>query len=212
MASGSGLRERQREETRRLIQRAALELSAELGYRKVTVEAISARAGISPRTFFNHVPTKEAAIVLDPPVKLRDEYAARFAAGGVATPQELLVELTRALVDQLETDPPDRTQSERILTIAIENPEVFATMVGQLEAVRRDLSLEVARRLPEDADPQVADLIASLAMAAVRSGLEAWARDESPHRDGTPVAFVRRAADIIVLLTGRSAEEGSPAA
>jgi AcrR family transcriptional regulator len=48
---------------RTAIHRAALELVAERGLAGVTVEEISERAGVSPRTFFNYWTTKENAVL-----------------------------------------------------------------------------------------------------------------------------------------------------
>jgi AcrR family transcriptional regulator len=53
------LRERQRLALRAEIQRAALRLFARDGYDNVTTEAIAEEVGISPSTFFRHVPSKE---------------------------------------------------------------------------------------------------------------------------------------------------------
>ena len=69
--SAEGLRYRKKLKARLSVERAALELVIERGYDGVTVEdicaraeiAISARAGISPRTFFNYFPSKAAAIM-----------------------------------------------------------------------------------------------------------------------------------------------------
>lgn len=62
MNSG-GLRERKKRAARVETHRAALELVAGRGLGGVTVEMIAERAGISPRTFFNHWATKEAALL-----------------------------------------------------------------------------------------------------------------------------------------------------
>lgn len=53
------LRERQRNALRAEIQQAALRMFAAEGYDNVTTEAIAEEVGISPSTFFRHVPSKE---------------------------------------------------------------------------------------------------------------------------------------------------------
>ncbi|MGB7142160.1 TetR/AcrR family transcriptional regulator, partial [Mycobacterium sp.] len=57
------LRDRQRAQIRAEIRRAAFRLFVERGYDSVTTEEIAAAAGVSPRTFFRHVPTKEELLL-----------------------------------------------------------------------------------------------------------------------------------------------------
>jgi AcrR family transcriptional regulator len=57
------LRDRQRAQIRADIRRAAFRLFIERGYDAVTTEEIAAAAGVSPRTFFRHVPTKEELLL-----------------------------------------------------------------------------------------------------------------------------------------------------
>jgi AcrR family transcriptional regulator len=57
--TGQSLRDRQRAQIRADIRRAAFRLFVERGYDAVTTEEIATAAGVSPRTFFRHVPTKE---------------------------------------------------------------------------------------------------------------------------------------------------------
>lgn len=61
-ADAEGLRERKKRETRRQLHRSAIELVVERGLGGVTAEDIARAAGVSPRTFFNYFPTKEAAL------------------------------------------------------------------------------------------------------------------------------------------------------
>ncbi|WP_310777025.1 TetR/AcrR family transcriptional regulator [Mycobacterium sp. Z3061] len=57
------LRDRQRAQIRADIRRAAFRLFVERGYDTVTTEEIATAAGVSPRTFFRHVPTKEELLL-----------------------------------------------------------------------------------------------------------------------------------------------------
>ncbi|MGH3726340.1 MAG: TetR/AcrR family transcriptional regulator [Mycobacterium sp.] len=60
---GHSLRDRQRAQIRADIRRAAFRLFVERGYAAVTTDEIAAAAGVSARTFFRHVPTKEELLL-----------------------------------------------------------------------------------------------------------------------------------------------------
>ena len=57
------LRERHRAETWGAIRNAAADLAMEAGLSGATIDAITARAGVSRRTFFNYFQTKEDAVL-----------------------------------------------------------------------------------------------------------------------------------------------------
>ncbi len=73
------LRERQRNALRADIQHAALQLFAAQGFDNVTTEAIAEQVGISPSTFFRHVPNKEY-LLLGATQRGRAQIVANFRA------------------------------------------------------------------------------------------------------------------------------------
>ncbi|WP_416394768.1 MULTISPECIES: TetR/AcrR family transcriptional regulator [unclassified Curtobacterium] len=100
-----GLRERKRRATRLAIQQAALRIAIEDGLPAVTVDEISRRADVSPRTFFNYFPNKEGALLGDDPTLPDDATLADFVSGGptgdlLADLGALLVHSTRELIEE----------------------------------------------------------------------------------------------------------------
>lgn len=73
------LRERQRNALRAEIQQTALRMFAAQGYDNVTTEAIAEAVGISPSTFFRHVPSKEH-LLLGATQRGRAQIVANFRA------------------------------------------------------------------------------------------------------------------------------------
>ena len=68
MTAVLGLRERKRAQTRRRLEEAAIDLALRDGLDQVTIEAITERADVSRRTFFNYFDSKDDAILgLRPP-------------------------------------------------------------------------------------------------------------------------------------------------
>ncbi len=58
-----GLRARKKAETRAAIERAAVQLTDERGFKETTVDAICKQANVSRMTFFNYFPSKSAAVL-----------------------------------------------------------------------------------------------------------------------------------------------------
>ena len=99
----ASLRERRRQQTELDIQRATISLALEQGLDHVTTEAIADRAGISPRTFFNYYPNKEAAVVGHPP-DFPDCAREAFVSGQGNLRDDLRI-LLMSNLQQMETRP-----------------------------------------------------------------------------------------------------------
>ncbi len=114
----AGVREQKKVATRHALSDAALELAAERGVGKVTVEAIAERADVSVRTFFNYFSAKEEAMVASHReeielllTELRDRptdepilESLRLTAHALAAPSARLVRI-RQLAQQIGTAP-----------------------------------------------------------------------------------------------------------
>lgn len=176
-----GLRERKRRATRAAIQRAVLELSAQRGFDKVTIDEISVRADISPRTFFNYFPSKEDALVGEFP-NLRELVAtARFLAEGAET--SILSGLGRLMEAAFAALSEDREASQRRRTLLREHPALFAKRMSYLHRFENELATIVSERLAEDDETLASDAllrerrarhISLIAFATVRYAYGNW--------------------------------------
>ncbi|WP_319453042.1 MULTISPECIES: TetR family transcriptional regulator [unclassified Mycobacterium] len=211
MAESTDLRARRRRQTTQDIHDAALRLARERGYDNVTIEQISAEAGVSQRTFFNYFPTKEAAVVYAP-LEISDELAAEFISRGKARRSVVLTDLISLIAEHFDQQPPSRRQHEDIKMVALQHPNVLAAVLTTFEQFYASVAEIVARRLRLQADDEVPQLIAGLALATVRTGLEMWSRD-APTEPDTPVPYIHRAASLLRSFFGnedRTADTGRP--
>ncbi len=210
LADPPGLRERKRIATREAIQHAVLRLALERGLEHVTVEEISRRADISPRTFFNYFVSKEAAIAGDSPDLLDEERLAAFIAGGPTG------DLLRDLGDLLADAADHASESRETITLRRDlhtrYPHLFALRMAGMRTFEDDLAGVVARRLAHD-DPQLADdperltsrarLVTLVAFGALRHAWTCWA-DADRSTDESLASRMRDSFDQLETLLVRS--------
>ncbi len=219
-AAGGGLRERKKRATRAALAEAAVRLAAEHGVEKVTVEAISAAAGVSVRTFFNYFDTRDDAFVavdsdahvrirrsvLDAPAALSPLDAVREAIRTELAEAEQRHELWRLHAEVLRAAP--HLLVRRISAHMADETELAEAVAERIRArsgapARRSASAaasaasatEEERRAALDLYPR---LLAAVATTAVRVSLEHWCarQDELSFPDVFQEAFSLLAAGL----------------
>lgn len=177
--SAPSLRERKKLATRRELRRITLDLAARHGFANVTVDDIAAAADVSPRTFFNYFPTKEAALFgmdhgqLD---ALRGAIAdAAPGAPPLAALREVMTGIARSMTDELAELGGDPGDWLARMKAARTDPHVRAAHAAQMAQVERTVAESLAQRLGTDLDRDpYPGLLAAVAVATVRSGTAFW--------------------------------------
>jgi AcrR family transcriptional regulator len=105
-------RDVQRLETRAALAEHALRLFSEQGYDETTVEEIAAAAGVSPRTFFLHFPSKAAAAFPDHRERVVS-FIARLGNGDQH--RDPIGHLCDCLLEGEQQSPPSRRVRYRLL-------------------------------------------------------------------------------------------------
>ncbi|WP_285598823.1 TetR family transcriptional regulator [Kineosporia sp. NBRC 101731] len=199
-ANEGDLRSRRRKATARDIHLATLRLAVEHGFDHVTVDMISAAAGVSRRTFFNYFPTKEAAVIAGPRT-VPDDALAQFLASPQKDPPQVLRDLTRLLLRELELNQPDRDELRQVMALAAAYPSVLATLLASFDTFEQFVATTVAQRLGAEPGDETATLIAAVGLAAMRTGLQRWAH--GPASESSPqVSPLIQVEHTLTLLHG----------
>ncbi|WPP28016.1 TetR/AcrR family transcriptional regulator [Streptomyces sp. CL7] len=187
-AAGGGLRERKKRATRAALAEAAVRLAAEHGADQVTVEAISAAAGVSVRTFFNYFDSRDDAfVVVDADASGRVRRAFLAAPPGLP-PLEALREALAAELREAERQHELWSLHARVLRSA---PHLLVRNLGAQMADESGLAEAIARRIRAGDDPDAAGappeddadraapelyprLLAAVAGTAVRVSVQHW--------------------------------------
>jgi AcrR family transcriptional regulator len=173
-------RDLQKEQTRLALALAAFDLAKEHGLANVRIPQIAAAVGVSPRTFNNYFPSKEAAIVW--PSTLR---AARVAATLAGRPlaQPLADAIVATVAGQYGTSeidglPPGWLDRFRAL-VAVE-PALHGEYLKAAAAAETALADAIARRAGVPAGQLDSRVLAAVAVAAERAAVLHWARTPAP--------------------------------
>ncbi|MBN9644800.1 TetR/AcrR family transcriptional regulator [Corynebacterium mendelii] len=220
--SSASLREHKRRATKTAIQDCATALVMDKGIDAVTVDDICAAAGISRRTFFNYVDSKESAILGDAPRELTDEEIESFAG-------QIHPDLPRAVVrligmtagftsdgagDDCPVDCPAQVAIllRRRKIIMQSSPAIFAqrfsakfqSMTSVTRAVSAYLGAWPDQRLLADTVEQEAQAVVFLTGSAIQMGVHDWmkAADCSPQ---SLADSITAALDRLRTLSERSA-------
>ena len=202
MTTAIGLRQRKRAATSRAIQLAALELVAERGLDRVTVEDIAHRADVSPRTLFNYFSSKEEAFTGVSP-ELNDPVATeRFVAGDgpiLDDLAELVLTSIAAGLDDLDILQLRRRLMKQYPEMAARRMASFRAFENQLTAILEQRLRRTEPALAGDALAERARLLALVAVAAMKHAWTLWA--DGDQRVSLP-ARLRRSFQQLESLLG----------
>lgn len=174
------LRERKKLATRRSIRRVAIDMIADRGFSHVTVEDIAAAADVSPRTFFNYFPSKEAVLFGADPGRAAESLARLVHdLPGRSALDMLRVVLTgqaRRFTEELAELGGDPARWAMQLKAADADPQLRTAQAAHMAKVEARLASALAERLGTDPrrDPYPV-VLASAATGILRATMSFWA-------------------------------------
>ena len=181
------LRDRKKEETRRNLMYAALELFTQRGFDRVTVEQIAERANVAPRTFHRYFDGKAAACFGFVDAALAE---VRASSDVLATTEQQV----RDYAERVRADP---AFYETQVRLTLDHPQVRVKRLEILLAFDDVLAAGFMRE-GRGVDPVTARLAAYLPTHLVPAVMESWALAGAPRPgpDFEPgIAEARRAVE-----------------
>lgn len=203
-----GLRDRKREETRRRLETAAVDLVLRNGLERATVDEISALADVSSRTFFNYFDTKEDAILGIHDAELTpDDIAEHVRATDGADPIESTVML---LIGLIRPSIQGQALHDQRLEVLRRYPQLFSRHMIQMTRMIDGLvnaTTTILEMGSAGAGASVAgvsraeaEVLLTTCGGAVRSAIHEWVDNGAPE----PADVVRvRAVELIRSLGAR---------
>lgn len=166
------LRDRQRAQIRADIRRAAFRLFVERGYDAVTTEEIATAAGVSPRTFFRHVPAKEELLLA--PVRYGGAAIVNLLEGRPAAeaPDTALI---NAIITRTRSFEQADTEEWREALLVV--PDLLGKVTVHRPADKERATRLIAERMGVNADADLRPgLLVQLAFAAADFAFQQWVR------------------------------------
>jgi len=154
------------------LQTTAIRLVAERGHDVVTVDDIAAEAGVSRRTFFNHFPTKAAAL-FDPAPEDSERLDSLLEAADQVG--DTWLALRRVCVPFVSGHEDVIAVRRRLIS---QSPELDQYHRTAHQHVERQLTRWTERRFPGHQFRAV--LIAQTAAAVMTSAFQVWQPDDDP--------------------------------
>jgi AcrR family transcriptional regulator len=197
------VRTSKRRALRAKVERVALDLFRQHGFEQVTVERISAEAGVAPTTFYRYFGTKDAVVF---------DYQARW-----------LQDVRRA-VDELDVERPRAEQIKDLLSVAVRNfeseleitqlrdeivagnPTLLPTTLSVQRAWEQELAQSLANRRRLPAGDFTAQTDAALVQMVIRLAFRRWRAGASP---GLTEAVFVAVHDLVTLSSDCSSAGGS---
>jgi AcrR family transcriptional regulator len=176
----ASLRERKKRATRRLLRGTALNLIADRGFANVTVEDIAEAAEVSPRTFFNYFPSKEAALFASDPARGIElcERIAHESPGEPALDVLRAVMLTgaAAVAEDLKELGGDPAKWLHQMKTVRNDPHLKTAHAAQMANLERTITEALAQRLGTDPDRDpYPGLLCAVATGVFRNSMASWA-------------------------------------
>jgi AcrR family transcriptional regulator len=200
-----GIRERKRAATFRTIYAAAAELALEVGLEQATVDAISDRANVSSRTFFNYFASKEDAVLGIDSGEVSEEAIAHLSDNRT---DDVLHDVA-SLVFSVIADSTIVEESGDLRRRVLEKyPQLLTRQIMRVSAMEDRLGLVVGDWLSTEArfasyTPEerleAAQILLSVCLAAMRVAMKKWPRDTS----SDPRENYTRAVDLLRTVLER---------
>jgi AcrR family transcriptional regulator len=164
---------RSREDVRRRLQLAALELYRERGYERTTTAEIAAWAGVTERTFFRHFQDKRE-VLFDGEAALHAILSTAIAeAPATLGPMAVMLSALRSIEPLLEAN---RSFTEPARAVIARTPALQERQLAKAASTMAAVTAALERR---GVDPNLATLAAGTGMAVFAHAARAWIDDPS---------------------------------